>query len=341
MSEKLLSIVVPVYNMEKYLRRCLGSLVTVGSEAEILVVNDGSADESEKIALDFEALYPDIVRVITKENGGHGSALNTGLSRAKGKYFYTVDGDDWLEVGALGKVIDAMKRVTDGGEDIDLFIVNYRYNQLDENKNHVVHYRNALPQEKPFQWKDTKSFSPFQFISLHSTIHKTSILRETGILLPEHTFYVDNIFVYNTLPAFKNLYYIDANLYQYFIGREDQSVSYKSMINRIDQHVKVIKIMMEAYHLEEIEDKKLRKYMYSYLGAVYAVVNAFLTISEKKENREVKKEVRDFLKNYDKVMYRKLKRSFLSGNSMTLGGKTGYFILGTAYKLGKKIFKYS
>ena len=94
MEDKLLTIIVPAYNVENYIRRCLGSLVTAGNDTEIIVVNDGSSDNTENIANEYAALYPEIVRVISKQNGGHGSAINTGLQNTKGKYFYTVDADD-------------------------------------------------------------------------------------------------------------------------------------------------------------------------------------------------------------------------------------------------------
>ena len=341
MTEKLLTIVVPAYNVESYIRRCLGSLVTADDSVEIIVVNDGSLDRTLEIAQEYEKLYPSKLVVVTKENGGHGSTINTGLELAKGKYFYVVDSDDWLEVGGFEKLLKVMKEVQDRGEDVDLFIVNYIYNQFEINKRHVVHYKNVFPQMQVFQWKDSKSFNPIQFVTMHSTIHKTSILRETGVRLPEHTFYVDNILVYNTLPAFKNLFYIDVDLYQYYIGRDDQSVTSENIIKRIDQYIRVIKSMIEAYHLEEIEDEKLKRYMYNYLDAIYTIVNTFLTLSKKEENIQKKAELKKFLKNYDKKMYRKLKMKFKSGISSSIDGRMGRFILRSGYLLGRKIYKYN
>lgn len=341
MDEKLLTIVVAAYNVEKYIRRCLGSLVTAGNDAEIIVVNDGSSDDTEKIANEYAVLYPAIVRVITKQNGGHGSAINTGLQNATGKYFYTVDADDWLEVGALEKLIRTMKSVGEQGTEPDLYLVNYVYDQFEENKRHTIHYRNVFPKMKLFEWKDSKIFNPVQFIMLHSTIHKTEVLRSTGIVLPEHTFYVDNILVYNALPYFKTIFYIDIDLYKYYIGRADQSVNYDNMIARVDQYIRVLKIMIQAHHLDNIEDDKLRRYMYSYLAAIFTIVNTFLTLSKKKENLEKKEELGRFLKNFDKKMYQRLKLNPLSAGSSIMDGKAGRFILRSSYRLGRKIFKYN
>ncbi|MDD2392589.1 MAG: glycosyltransferase family 2 protein [Eubacteriales bacterium] len=341
MDGKLMTIVVPAYNVENYIRRCLGSLVTAGSDAEVIVVNDGSTDNTEMIANEYAVLYPDIVKVVTKENGGHGSTINTGLRLATGRYFYTVDADDWLEVGALEKLMRTMREVVSAGTEVDLFIVNYIYDQFEENKRHTIQYRNVFPKMQVFEWKDTKIFNPVQFIMLHATIHKTDILRSTGIELPEHTFYVDNILVYNALPYFRKMYYIDIDLYKYYIGRADQSVNYDNMIKRIDQYIRVIKIMIEAHHLDDIEDDKLRRYMYSYLAAIYTIVNTFLTLSKKRENLDKKEELRVFLKNFDKRMYRRLKLNPLSAGSSVMDGKAGRFILRSSYRIGRKIFKYN
>ncbi|MHB8961581.1 MAG: glycosyltransferase family 2 protein [Saccharofermentanales bacterium] len=340
MPQKLLTLVVPSYNVEKYIRRCLGSLVTGGDDVEIIVVNDGSKDNTVKIAQEYADRYPGMVRVVSKENGGHGSTINTGLALATGEYFYVIDADDWLEVGAFEKLIRTMKTVKEQGLPVDLFIVNYIYDQFEENKRHTIHYRRVLPENCVFQWKDTRSFNLVQFILLHSTIHKTSILRETGIVLPEHTFYVDNIMVYNPMPSFKNMYYLDIDLYKYYIGRSDQSVSYDSMIKRIDQYVRVAKIMIESHHLESIEDEKLKKYMYSYLSAILTIVNTFLTLSKTPENREKKEELWRFLKNFDKTMYKTIRRNPLYAGSL-LDGKAGRFMIRSSYHIGRKIFKYN
>ena len=340
MPQKLLTLVVPSYNVEKYLRRCLGSLVTGGEDVEILVVDDGSTDGTVQVAQEFVDRYPDIVQIIRKENGGHGSTINTGLKLATGEYFYVVDADDWLEVGAFEKLLRTMKDVKAQGQPVDLFIVNYIYDQFEENKRHTIDYKGVLPEYQVFEWKDTRSFKLVQFILLHSTIHKTSLLRESGIVLPEHTFYVDNVMVYNTMPSFRTMYYLDIDLYKYYIGRTDQSVSYESMIRRIDQYIRVAKIMIESHHLEQIPDVKLRRYMYSYLSAILTIVNTFLTLSKTAENREKKKELWRFLKTFDPVMYRTIRRNPLYAGSL-LDGKAGRFIIRSSYRIGRRIFKYN
>ena len=108
---KLLTIVIPTYNTERYLARCLDSLLTeeVLKELEILVVNDGSRDGSLAIARDYAARYPDTVTVIDKENGGHGSTINTGLQAATGRYFRVLDSDDWFDTCNFIKYFRALR----------------------------------------------------------------------------------------------------------------------------------------------------------------------------------------------------------------------------------------
>ena len=106
---KLLSIAVPCYNSQDYMRHCVETLLPGGDEVEILVVDDGSKDDTAAIADELEAKYPGIVRAIHQENGGHGAAVMAGLKNATGLYFKVVDSDDWLDEEAYPRVLDALR----------------------------------------------------------------------------------------------------------------------------------------------------------------------------------------------------------------------------------------
>jgi glycosyltransferase involved in cell wall biosynthesis len=103
---KKISFVVPCYNSEDYMERCIDSLLVLGEDVEIIIVNDGSKDNTGKIADKYQKKYPTIVKAIHKENGGHGSGVNAGIKNAKGKYFKVVDSDDWLDKDSLIKLLD-------------------------------------------------------------------------------------------------------------------------------------------------------------------------------------------------------------------------------------------
>ena len=234
---KLLSVAVPCYNSAAYMSRAIETLLSGGDYIEIIIVNDGSKDETEKIGLEYQKRYPDIVRVITQENGGHGEAVNTGLANATGLYFKVVDSDDWVNENALQEVLCRLKELIADGNSPDLFLANYVYEKVGAKRKKVINYNWALPKNKIFTWDDIMYFRQSQNILMHSTIYRTKLLKDCGLKLPKHTFYVDNIFVYQPLPFIKTLYYMDVNLYRYFIGRSDQSVNEKVMISRIDQQI--------------------------------------------------------------------------------------------------------
>ena len=243
---KLLSIAIPCYNSEKYMRKCIDSLLIGGEDVEILIIDDGSTkDRTAEIADEYEAQFPTIVRAIHKENGGHGSAVNTGIANATGLYFKVVDSDDWVKQDAYFKILDTLRELAGGGQALDMLISNYVYEKEGERRKKVIQYRHILPVEKMFTWTDCHHFLKGHYILMHSVIFRTRLLQECGLKLPEHTFYVDNLYVFEPLPYVKNMYYLDVNFYRYYIGRQDQSVNETVMISRIDQQIRVTKLMID------------------------------------------------------------------------------------------------
>ena len=232
---KLLTAAIPCYNSAAYMRHAIDTLLSGGEEMEIIIVNDGSTDDTQKIAEEYQERYPSVIKVIHQENGGHGEAVNTGLAGATGLYFKVVDSDDWVNEKALAQVMEVLKNLIADGSSPDLFLANYVYEKVDAKKKKVINYHRALPENRIFTWNELMHFRQSQNILMHSTIYRTKLLKSSGIRLPKHTFYVDNIFVYQPLPYVKTLYYMDVNLYRYYIGRSDQSVNEQVMIKRIDQ----------------------------------------------------------------------------------------------------------
>ena len=217
---KLLSIAVPCYNSAAYMRKCIDSLLPGGEDVEIIIVNDGSSDSTPDIAEEYRERFPGIIKVVNKENGGHGSAVNAGIEHARGLYFKVVDSDDWVSQSAYIRILDKIKELLKGGKSIDMFISNYGYEKEGEKRKKVMKYAHTLPEEKIFTWKEVRHFRVGQYILMHSVIYRTNLLRDCGLKLPEHTFYVDNIFVFNPLPYVKTMYYMNVNFYRYFIGRD-------------------------------------------------------------------------------------------------------------------------
>lgn len=341
---KLLSIAIPCYNSESYMKKCVESLLIGGEEVEILIVDDGSTkDRTAQIADDYAAKYPSIVKTIHKENGGHGSAVNTGIANATGLFFKVVDSDDWVKKEAYLEILSKLREFADGKETLDLLISNFVYEKEGEKHKKVMSYRHILPKDVMFTWSDCHHFSKAHYILMHSVIFRTKLLQDCGIKLPEHTFYVDNLYVFEPLPYVKNMYYLDVNFYRYYIGREDQSVNEKVMISRIDQQLKVNKLMIDYLvenKMEIMKNKRLYQYMRNYLEIIMTASSALLIRSKTRENLEKKKELWSYLKAKDKALYRWM-RTGIMGVTMNLPGRVGRFISVNAYKICQKIFGFN
>ena len=283
---KLLSIAVPCYNSQDSMEKALSSLLPGGEETEILIVDDGSGDRTAQIADEYERRYPGIVRAIHQENGGHGGAVMTGLKNASGLYFKVVDSDDWADADAYPKVLEALRSYRE--DPVDMLISNYIYDKAGARHKYTMRYTHALPQGRVFGWEETRHFRIGQYILMHSVIYRTQLLRDCGLDLPLHTFYVDELYVYVPLKQVERMVYLDVDFYHYFIGRDDQSVQEQVMIRRIDQQIRVTKIMLDAYDLKKIRHKYLRHYMLRYLEIMMLISSVFLVRSGTAENQRKK-----------------------------------------------------
>ncbi len=339
---KLLSIAVPCYNSAAYMEKCVDSLLVGGDDVEIIIVDDGSQkDNTGEIADALAAKYTGIVKAVHQENGGHGEAVNTGLKNATGLYFKVVDSDDKLEPNAYKKVLETLKRFKD--DPIDMLISNYVYDKEGAEHKHVMQYRSVLPKDRVFTWEDAKHFKKGQYILMHSVIYRTQMVKDSGLKLPAHTFYVDSIYVFEPMPYVKKMYYLDVDFYLYYIGREDQSVNEKVMIGRLDQQTRVNNIMFDYFSKigPTIKDRKtLYNYMYNYLEIITTITSILLIIKGTPDALKLKKEFWDSFKERDEKLYKRLRHGLL-GVAMNLPGKVGRGISKGGYKIAQKIFKFN
>ncbi len=267
---KLITFAIPSYNSENYLNHCVDTLLTGGEDVEILIVNDGSRDATAAIADRYAAAHPGIVRAIHKENGGHGSAVNRGAAEATGLYYKVVDSDDWVAPEALRKLLDTIREHKAQNCLPDLYITNFIYDHVQDNTQFLRQWRRQMPSGRLFTWRELGSFLGSQVLLMHSLMYRTEVLRQSETILPEHTFYVDNYFAFKPLPHMKSVFYLDVDLYHYFIGRSDQSVNVNNFVRRYDQQLRVMQCMVDAYSYEEIKamDKPLSRYMKHCLSAI-------------------------------------------------------------------------
>ena len=337
---KLLSVAIPCYNSENYMRHAVETLLVGGEDVEIIIVDDGSSDRTYEIGLELQEAHPGIVKVVHQENAGHGGAVNTGLKEATGLYFKVVDSDDWVKEEALLEALATLKGLVADSAAPDMFICNYVYEKVGEKKKRVIHYRNCMPQDCIFTWDDVSHFRTGQFILMHSVIYRTKLLKDCGLELPKHTFYVDNIYVYQPLPQVKTMYYKDLNLYRYFIGREDQSVNENNMMKRIDQQLLVTRTIIDLHDLTKLKCRSLRSYMSKYLMIMMTISSVFLIKIGTEEALQKKDEIWQYLENKNKRMYRDISRTVLGTSSKTQS-RPGQEVVKFGYEIARKLFQFN
>ena len=337
---KILSIAVPCYNSEAYMEKCIDSLLVGGEEVEILIVDDGSKDGTTEIADRYQEKYPTIVKAIHQENKGHGGAVNTGVENATGLYFKVVDSDDWVNPEAYQKILNVLAEVVRGPKTLDLLISNYVYEKEGAKRKRVMHYAKSLPEGRFFGWDEAKALGKTHYLLMHSMIYRTELLWECGLKLPEHTFYVDNLVAFIPLASVQSMYYLDVNLYRYFIGRADQSVSESVMIGRVDQQIRVNKLMIDYLGQVKNLHRNQRGYMRHMLIMIMTVSSIFLIQAKTDECFEKKKELWRYLKTNDRADYGKIRLSLL-GRLCNLPGKGGRQVSVTGYKVVQKIYGFN
>ena len=338
---KLITFTVPCYNSAAYMDHCIETLLPAGEEAEIILVDDGSKDDTGKIADAYAEKYPTIVRVIHQENGGHGEGVNQGIRNATGVYFKVVDSDDWLDTDALQQVLAELRAHLNDEQPLDLMMANYVYEHVADNTRNIVDYKGILPEGRVFTWEEIGKFPPNKNILMHSVIYRTEVLRRSGMELPKHTFYVDNIFVYQPLPFVKSMYYMDLDLYRYFIGRADQSVNESVMVKRVDQQLRVTRHMIDCQDLDALKgQKKLRSYMLHYLSMMMAISDIFLLLDGSAAAKQKENELWAYLKAHTSAgVYRSIRYGFGGVTNLKIP-KGDKLVLG-GYRLAQRIFKFN
>ena len=342
--EILLSFAIPCYNAAGYMDNCVESILSGSRESldliEIIIVNDGStADDTGAKADAWQERHPGIIRAVHQSNGGHGEAVNTGLRNAKGKYFKVVDADDWLNEDALERTLEKLKWLAPSN--LDLLVTNYVYEKPDAGRSKTITYTSVMPEDRIFGWGELGRFKPQQNLLMHAVIYRTELLRSIDLRLPSHTFYVDNIFVYVPLPAVTTIFYLNTDLYRYYIGREGQSVNEQTMIKRIEQQLLITKIMIDTFNLNtDVGILNLRKYMIHYLTMMMTICSVFLRMSERPDAESLRADIWAYLKEKDPGVYPTIRGGAL-GLVVNLPGKGGRSLAISGYHLAQRLFSFN
>lgn len=336
--KKTLTFVVPAYNMTEYLERCVMSLIAAkrNDDIEVLIVDDGSSDGTLEMAQKFEARYPGIVRAIHQANKGHGGAVNTGIAAASGMYVKVVDADDWVGPESLEQVMTVLREEADSTEPIDMLVTNYVYDKVGKRNKHVVNFRHAMKAGARLAWNDLGHFGLAEYILMHALTYRTAVVRESGMQLPEHTFYVDFIYAYQPFPWVKTMKYLDTPFYHYFIGRDGQSVQTDVMIRRVDQLRLVNQCMVRATPERGTVPDGLYRYMIHFLAIESSVASVFMILSRDPENYEKKKDMWNDIKAYSPTIYKDVRKKAMS-RALNLRGSIGRFVIRKGYFVAEHV----
>ena len=245
--EKLLTIIIPTYNMEKYLNQCLDSLLTEKARdlLDILVVIDGSKDRSSEIAHGYADKYPETVRVIDKENGNYGSCINRGIIEGRGKYVKILDADDRYDITVLDDYLDALAKV-----DVDLFLSDTL--QVTEDGETVKEIRLPMPAGEILSFDD---YSKVDELPMHSIAYRLENVRKLGYRQTEGISYTDTEWAFFPMQAVKTCCYFPKPLYRYLIGRAGQTMAPEVYKRGRSQELIITKRMVEFWDALPVEGR--------------------------------------------------------------------------------------
>ena len=328
-SEKILTVSIAAYNVEKYIKRTLDSLITdekTMSKMEVIVVNDGSSDDTAKLAEEYVNKYPDTFKLINKENGGYGSTVNTTIAVAAGKYYKLLDGDDSFDTANIAGFIDYLEQCNSD-------IVLTPYIEVYEDEEH-----NRLVDDNPLVTEQTTTIeeSPVSNeVIVHDICIKTLILQDNGISINDRCFYTDNEYV------IKGVYYSDTIsrypkiIYRYSLGNENQSVSNHGLKKYCNDAVEITKHCIEitdSFIQSRPKDIKKKDIFMDRVNRIISRAYTGILLRDENETaRENLIELDDWIRNYYPRIYQytnEVKR-------IRLMRKTGFNFIGLYRKLIK------
>lgn len=330
---KVLSISVAAYNAADCLDKCIASLTNnaVLDKLEIIIVNDGSKDNTAELGRKYQAQFPDSVVFIDKENGGHGSTINASLKVATGKYYKIVDSDDWVEKAGIEQLVQALEK-----SDADLVLNSfYTVDEQSGEKTFKSVFDGAAPKNAKTLADIKDSYNPV----MHGSTFKTELLRKCHLKIDEHCFYVDNEMMLYPLPYIETVEVLDFPVYDYLLGSVNQSVNMKNMIKNRAQHVQVIE-KVSKYYTDQVTDPAVREI---YLRLLQKIVNKQYQIFFIMDAQTAKPELlafENYLEKEAPEIYRQVPAmTGRKGQVISFNRKTGYKLYGLTLALLKPLMK--
>lgn len=249
---KMITFSINAYNVEKTIGKTIESLVSDSKcldKIEIIIIDDGSTDGTNKVAQKYVKEYPDVIKLISKINGGLGSAMNCGMKNAEGKYFKSIDGDDWINTENLGDLINFLEV-----SQADMVVSDY-IKFFSQTKRQAVHLFDVMQPQK--EYNINQIISDLNILPYHTLFYKTSILRKWSISIDEKLYYVDTELELFPLYYVNTISYFDREIYIYRLGVEEQSVSVESLKKNILQ-LEQVYLNLEKFYINKryLDDKE-------------------------------------------------------------------------------------
>ena len=336
----LVTFVVPCYNSAEFMSRAVESLLHANHPCEILLVNDGSKDHTSIVAHAYAAEFDHVI-AIDQENANWGGVVNNGLAVAKGTYFKVLDSDDYFDTPALHRALDALANAVESGDEPDLFITNYVYDHLASNSQRVMQYRSFFPQNRVFTWKEMGKQGQYKFIMIHAAWYKTSVLRESGVMLPTGVSYMDSLLLLHPMPYVKKLLYVNVEPYHYIIGREGQSVEIEVVKKNIDQQLLASRLAIEDVDYAPLyaNEPKCAMLMTGYVSCMMSTSTIHLFMIGTPEALRKNERLWNYLKENNPSLYENVRHSWAGrANRKTALGR---LLAKGGYAIGRVIYKFS
>lgn len=332
---KLLTVIIPAYNSQMYLERAVNSLLPYIKLIEVIIVNDGSNDDTAAIAAAYVQKYQDSVILINKENGGHGSAINAGMKLARGLYVKVLDSDDYFAAEQLNSLLQLIQQLSVAAELPDLIFTDYTLEILKQvyrqnhslltanelyptERNNKFFYidnklRQVLPANKLFTWQEVKKWSFTELLIMHTLCYRRDFLQNLHLTLPEGVFYEDNYYSLIPLQTVETMYYLPVNLYMYYIGRQGQSVNLQKIIQNYQHQVKVIKAMLAdlKFGYRTGQPIILRDLTIKHMARMYEVCQLIYLMQPNPEHLAALQEVKEAFNRLDPQLWHYVKKKRL------------------------------
>lgn len=282
---KIVSVIIPMYNSEPYIEKCLDSLILDANymqDVEIIVVNDGSTDHSTELVRPYVEQYPDTIRLISQENGGHGAAVDAGIDACQGKYFKVLDADDWFLTDGWKKFVHILL----GIRTVDVIVSEYEQYHVQTGEMQLI----GLPGEQSVETSTMEQFMhkwmDYRHVfSIHGMTYRTEFYRQYAVKLPQKVFYDDAMYITVAASRATTICVVNHPVYVYRVGDVNQSISNASRVARIE-HMKIVIRAMCATEHEKRSEAGTSYWNYKVRSTITDFfVTAFLRFDDKKAGR--------------------------------------------------------